>query len=66
MMHYCNVYLKIIVERQPKYCLPTRIFNACPPLNIIALEQNDNQAAHKVYLRNIENLSYWPGILFGK
>ena len=49
-----------------QYCLPTRIFGACPPPNIIALEQNDNQAARKLYLRNIENLPYWPGILFGK
>ena len=49
-----------------QYCLPARIFGACPPPNIIALEQNDNQAAHKLYLRNIENLPYWPGIPFGK
>ena len=46
-----------------QYCLLTRIFGACPPLNIIALDQNDNQAAHKLYLRNIENLPYWPSYL---
>ena len=28
----------------------TRIFGPCPLLIIIALEQNDNQAAHKLYL----------------
>ena len=35
-------------------------------MNIIALEQNDNQAASKLYLGNIENFPYWSGILFCK
>ena len=49
------MYLKIIAERHHvEYCLLTRIFGACHLLNIIALEQNDNQAAHKLYLGNIE------------
>ena len=47
-----------------QYCLLTRIFGACHLPNIIALEQNDNQAAHKLYLGNIENFLYWSGILF--
>ena len=47
-----------------QYCLLTRIFGACHLPNIIALEQNDNQAAHKLYLGNIENFQHWSGILF--
>ena len=66
MMHYLNVYLKIMVVRQHTVLFANKNFGACPPPNIIALEQNDNQAAHKLYLRNIENLPYWLGILFGK
>ena len=37
-----------------QYCLLTRIIIACHLPNIIALEQNDNQAAHKLYLGNKE------------
>ena len=66
MMPDLNVYLKSLQNGNIQYCLPARIFGAHPPPNIIALEQNDNQAAHKLYLRNIENLPYWPGIPFGK
>ena len=68
MVQYRNVYLKIIAERHhvELYCLLTRIFGPCPLLIIIALEQNDNQAARKLYLGNIENFPYWSGILFHK
>ena len=64
MVQYLNVYLKITVEGTIQYCLLTRIFGTCHLLNIIALEQNDNQAARKLYLGNIENFPHWSGILF--
>ena len=55
MVQSRNVYLKIIVERyHVEYCLLTGIFGACHLQNIIAHEQNDNQAARKLYLGNIE------------
>ena len=54
MVQYHNVYLKIIAERHHTVLSLTRIFGACHLPNIIALEQNDNQAAHKLYLGNIE------------
>ena len=38
-----------------------RIFCTSLPLNIGANWQNDNQAAHKAYLGNVENLAYWSG-----
>ena len=66
MVQNHNVYLKIIVESTMQYCLLRRIFGACHLPNIIALEQNDNQAAHKLYLGNIENFPYCSGILFHK
>ena len=66
MVQYCNVYLKIIAERHHIVLSATRIFGPCPLLIIIALEQNDNQAAHKLYLGNIENFPHWSGILFCK
>ena len=55
MVQYRNVYLKIIAERHHiEYFLLKRIFGACHLPNIIAHEQNDNQAACKLYLGNIE------------
>ena len=67
IVQYRNVYLKIIVERHNiEYCLLTRIFGTCHLLNILAFKQDDNQAACKLYLGNIENFPYWSGILFHK
>ena len=63
MVQYRNVYLW---KGTIKYCLLTRIFGACHLPNIIALKQNDNQAACKLYLGNIENFPHWSGILFCK
>ena len=65
MVQYCNVYLKIIVERHHTVLSADKNL-WCHLLNIIALEQNDNQAACKLYLGNIENFLYWSGILFCK
>ena len=66
MVQYHNVYLKITAERHHTVLSADKNLGACHLPNIIALEQNDNQAAHKLYLGNIENFLHWSGILFCK
>ena len=55
-LQFTNMYLQTISERQPVVLSAT---NSLPW--ILSIQQNDNQAAHKANLRNVENLAYWSG-----